>query len=58
MFCGFMIVSQGVAMLPVIADHRGLRMLALSIGLAAAATVIVLRFTGREQEGFSVHSRN
>jgi hypothetical protein len=52
-FAGFMIVAQGVATLPVIGDHRGLRLLGFGIGLAAAATALVVRFTRHEDEGIS-----
>lgn len=51
---GFLIISQGITMLPPVTRHRGIRMLAVTVCVAAAATVIVLRFTRREQERFTV----
>jgi hypothetical protein len=53
-FGGFLIISQGIVMLPSFADHHGLPMLAWVLGVDAAATAIVLRFTRREREASTV----
>jgi hypothetical protein len=37
-FCGFLIISQGFAMLPFVAERRDIRFLALIVGLATVAT--------------------
>jgi hypothetical protein len=46
-FGGFLIISEGIVMLPALANHHGILMLLVVISAAAAATTAVLWLTRR-----------
>jgi hypothetical protein len=48
-FGGFLLISQGIATLPVISEHRGLRLLLLVVVVAVAGTALVVSNTPRRQ---------